>query len=130
MKLTKNTLKQIIQEELDDVVGGAIYDNVPSAHPMIKMADAVLLAAMTKKYSKIMRTARRFARAYAMEMTELGPHSKTSMFYDALQQFGRSLYNYEKTGGGLEQLIRAAENVKTVYIPDNERPLTDDDPDF
>ena len=130
MKLTTKQLKQIIKEELDDVVGGPMYSHMPSEHPMIKMAEDILSAAMSANYNKITTSARRHARAYAAEMMKLGPHNKTSVFYDALDQLGQALYNYEQTGGGLERLINAAKDVKMTYTPDNQRPVTDDDPDF
>ena len=130
MKLTKETLKQIIKEELDDVVGGPMYGSMPTENPIIKMADDILSAAMTANYNKITTSARRHARAYAMEMVKFGPHNKTSIFYDALDQLGKALYNYEKTGDGLERLVKAAKDVKMTYTPDNQRPVTDDDPDF
>ena len=130
MKLTAKQLRQIIKEELDDVVGGPMYGHMPSKHPMIKMSEDILSAAMSANYNKITTTARRHARAYAPEMMKLGPHSKTSIFYDALEQLGKALYNYEQTGGGLERLIMAAKDVKMTYTPDNQRPVTDDDPDF
>ena len=31
---------------------------------------------------------------------------------------------------GLEKLIDTAKDVKLAYTPDNQRPVTDDDPDF
>ena len=130
MKLTVKQLRQIIKEQFDDVVGGPMNGHMPSVHPMIKMAEDILSAAMSANYNKITTTARRHARAYATEMMKLGPHSKTSIFYDALDQLGKALYNYEQTGGGLERLIMAAKDVKMTYTPDNQRPVTDDDPDF
>jgi len=130
VKLTKETLKQIIKEELDDVVGGPMYGSMPAKHPMIKMADDILSAAMSANYGKITTSARRHARAYATEMMKHGRHSETSIFYDALDQLGKALYSYEQSGSNLEQLVRAAKDVKMTYTPDNQRPITDDDPDF
>ena len=130
MKLTKETLKQIIKEELDDVVGAPMYDSSSTEHPIIKMADDILSAVVTANYNKITTVARKHARAYTMEMMKHGPHSETSIFYDALDQLGRALYNYEQNGSGLDQLVGAAKEVKMTYTPDNQRPIADDDPDF
>jgi hypothetical protein len=62
MKLTAKQLRQIIKEELDDVVGGPMYGHMPSEHPMLKMAEDILSAAMSANYNKITTTARRHTR--------------------------------------------------------------------
>lgn len=132
MKLTAKLLRQIIKEEIDDVVGKPMYGAMPSKHPMIEMADDILSASDTGSYGKIMAKARKHARAFAEESFNLGQSARSSIYYESLERLREALRNYETSRGlsGLEELINAAGLVKKVYTPDNQMPLTDDDPDF
>tara|TARA_Y100000114_G_C11737008_1_gene316787 strand:+ start:853 stop:1248 length:396 start_codon:yes stop_codon:yes gene_type:complete len=131
MNLTIEQLKKIIKEELEDMVGGPIYGNMPSVDPMVKMADDILSASRTANYKKIKNKAESHARNYFLEMSDLGKSGSSSMYYVALKDLGDALHNYINTGGkDLNRLIKAAVHVKNVYTPDNQMPLTDDDPDF
>ena len=133
MKLTIKQIKQLIIEELDDLIGQPIYSaGGPYSAPMASMASDIISASFGG-YSKIMKTFRKHARALHDERMELSDQrydgSNRKKMVEALVG---AMYAYQESPAkNLEALINIAEDIKDEYQTHDEREYGDDfDMDF
>ena len=118
-KLSTKEIKQIIKEELEDFL----------SHPVARMMNNILSAAMTANYQKIMKTFEENARTLHIERSALGSH-KGSHKKQLLDMLADAMYTYQKSHGadGLEQLIKIAEDIKFEYETHDERDIQEEPP--
>ena len=119
MKITNKQIRQMIKEELDDF----------RMHPVARMMNNILSAAMTANYQTIMKAFEDNARTLHIERSALGSH-KGSHKKQLLDMLADAMYTYQKSHGtdGLEQLIKIAEDIKFEYETHDERDIQEEPP--
>ena len=120
MNISKNLLKQIIKEELDGF----------RMHPVARMMQRFLKAAMTANYATIMQV---FSdNAETLHIERWAQRKNKSHKKELLDSLADAMYAYQESYGanGLEHLINLAEDVKFEYETHDERDLGDEDMPF
>ena len=118
-RLSTKDIRQIIKEELEDFL----------SHPVARMMQSILSAAMTANYQTIMKAFEENARTLHIERSALGSH-KGSHKKQLLDMLADAMYTYQKShgGDGLEQLIKIAEDIKFEYETHDERNVEEEPP--
>ena len=119
LRLSNKDIRRIIKEELDGFLN----------HPVARMMQSILSAAMTANYQTIMKAFKENARTLHIERSALGDH-KGSHKKQLLDMLADAMYAYQKSYGadGLERLIKIAEDVKFEYESHDERSIEEEPP--
>jgi hypothetical protein len=120
MKITNKQIRQMIKEELDDF----------RMHPVARMMQRFLSAAMTANYQTIIKAFEDNAETLHIERWAQRKHKSHKK--ELLDSLADAMYAYQQSHGaeGLEQLINLAEDVKFEYETHDERDLGDEDMPF
>lgn len=120
MKITNKQIRQMIKEELDDF----------RMHPVARMMQRFLKAAMTANYATIMQV---FSdNAETLHIERWAQRKNKSHKKELLDSLADAMYAYQESYGanGLEHLINLAEDVKFEYETHDERDIDGNDMPF
>jgi len=125
MKLTNKQIKQIISEELRNVLNEV-------RNPMLDLVDNILKATNSASYQTIMSAFKRNALILHNERSILGDY-KGSHRKQLVDNLADAMYEYQESRGmsGLERLINAAQDIRFEYQGYDEKDLdSEEEPPF